>query len=78
MSQKNVTFNSWDIKIYNLAFSKFFDLRLYNKPKTHNYKYVQSHTVILHQRVSMTPVTIIRETCNKSTIYTQLHKNIIL
>jgi len=34
----------------------------------HIYKNVQSHIIIPHQHVSVTPVTIIRATYNKNTI----------
>jgi len=37
----------------------------------HIYKHVQSH-IILHQHVSVTPVTIIRVSCNKNALSTQI------
>jgi len=33
----------------------------------HIYKYVQAHIIILHQHVSVSPVTIIRVFYNKNT-----------
>jgi len=38
----------------------------------HIYKYIQSHIIILHQHVSVTPVTIIRVSYNKNTINIQI------
>jgi len=38
----------------------------------HIYKYVQSRIIILHQRVSITPVTIIRVSYNTNTINIQI------
>ena len=40
--------------------------------QTHIYKYVQSHTVILHQHISVTFLTIIKVAYNKNTIYIQI------
>jgi len=38
----------------------------------HNYKYVQSHIVILHQHISVTAVTISRVAYNNNTINVQI------
>jgi len=38
----------------------------------HIYKYIQSHIIILHQHVSVTPVSIIRLSYNKNTINIQI------
>jgi hypothetical protein len=38
----------------------------------HIYKYVQSHTVFIHEHVSTTPVTIISVSYNKYTIGIQI------
>jgi len=38
----------------------------------HIYKYVQSHIVILHQYISVTPLTIIRMAYYKNTINIQI------
>jgi hypothetical protein len=38
----------------------------------HLYKYVQSHVIILHQNVAVTPVGIISVACNKYALSTQI------
>lgn len=38
----------------------------------HIYKYAQSHIIILHQHVLVTPVIIIRVSYNKNTINIQI------
>ena len=47
-------------------------LYLYDKPTNALYKYVQSHIIILHQLVLVTPVTIIRVCYNKHTFRIQI------
>jgi hypothetical protein len=47
-------------------------LCLYGNQQMHIYKYVQSNTIILHQHVSVTPVTTIRLSYDKNTISVQM------
>lgn len=42
------------------------------KQQMHFFKYVQLHIITLHQHVSVTPLTFIRVSCNKSTIRIQI------
>jgi len=43
----------------------------------HIYKYVQSNTIILHQHVSITPVTTIRLSYDKNTISVEvIYRNV--
>ena len=43
-------------------------LCLYDNQQMHIYKYVQSNTIILHQNVSITPVTTIRLSYDKNSL----------
>jgi hypothetical protein len=40
--------------------------------KMHSYKYVQSHVIILHLHIFVTPVTIIILFCYKNTLNVQI------
>jgi len=44
----------------------------YDKPTNANHVNVQSHIIILHQHISVTPVTTIRVSYNKNTISIQI------
>jgi len=42
----------------------------------HIYKYIQSHTIIINQTVSITPVTIIRVSYNMNAIISRIQKSL--
>jgi len=47
-------------------------VQFYDKPNKYVYKYVQSHSIILQQHVSVTPVSVISVSCSKNTINIQI------